>query len=372
MPERKPISRLSRRPKAPSRFKPAPVTPPSPSACARPSPASIEIPNWRMVSPRSTHSGAAAALAAKPKVRTPVARAIRRAIVRTKGRTPFFCVVTSRILPPSDADGSAKRGERERKAGRGRTSLSSCYEIRRPMDLGLRLAGKTPASSAVLSEADALDRPLTWDAELTISEVTTAARVIGAFQRGQGMPTKTPLMRRISGGAPVCVGPGTIHVALALRSPSVLFPIDARKLINRYVRPLLRALTKSGASAAYFGRDWISVEHRPAAIVGFAHDGGTGRAVFEAFVALRTPFLGARSAFLGKEPGTLESLLGRAFDAAVVAKAIADAYLALAGGVARELVPHPVVDTTRVDEALRAEPPWAARVEEVIGPVCAG
>jgi hypothetical protein len=25
-----------------------------------------------------------------------------------------------------------------------------------------------------------------------------------------------------------------------------------------------------------------------------------------------------------------------------------------------------------VDEALRAEPPWAARVEEVIGPVCAG
>ena len=240
------------------------------------------------------------------------------------------------------------------------------------MDLGLRLAGKTPAISAVLSEADALDRPLTWDAELTISEVTTLAWVIGAFQRGQGMPTETPLMRRISGGAPVCVGPGTIHVALALRSPSVLFPVDARRLINRYVRPLLRALTKSGASAAYFGRDWISVEHRPAAIVGFAHDGGTGRAVFEAFVALRTPFSEARPAFLGKEPGTLESLVGRAFDAAVVAKAIADAYLALAGGVARELVPHPVVDTARVDEALRAEPPWEARVEEVIGPVSAG
>jgi hypothetical protein len=240
------------------------------------------------------------------------------------------------------------------------------------MDLGLRLAGKTAAISAVLSEADALDRTLTWDAELTISEITTPAWVIGAFQRGQGMPTDAPLIRRISGGAPVCVGPGTIHVALALRSPSVLFPVDARKLVNRYVRPLLRALTKSGASAAYFGRDWISVEHRPAAIVGFAHDGGTGRAVFEAFVALRTPFSAARPAFLGKEPGTLESLVGHTFDAAVVAKAIADAYLALAGGVARDLAPHSFLERTGVDEALRGEPPWSASVEEVIGPVSAG
>jgi hypothetical protein len=186
------------------------------------------------------------------------------------------------------------------------------------------------------------------------------------------MPTEAPLVRRVSGGAPVRVGPGTIHVALALRSPSVLFAVDAKKLLNRYVRPLLRALTKSGATASYYGRDWISVGHRPAGIVGFAHDSGTGRAVFEAFVALRTPFSEPRPAFLGREPGTLESIAGRPFDAAAVARAIAHAYLALAGGAAHDLAPRPVPKGVGVHEALRAEPPWAARVDEVIGPVCAG
>jgi hypothetical protein len=240
------------------------------------------------------------------------------------------------------------------------------------MDLGLRLEGETSAASAVLHQADALDRPLLWDAELTLAEMATPAWAIGTLARGHGMPEDAPLVRRVSGGAPVRLGPKTIHLALALRSPSVLFRVDAKKLINRYVRPLLRALTKSGAPAAYFGRDWISVGHRPAGIVGFAHDAGTGRAVFEAFVALSTPFSGPRPAFLGKEPGTLESILGRTFEASAIMRSIADAYLSEAGGAAHDLSPASSIEGAGVDEALRAEPPWAARVEEAIGPVCAG
>jgi hypothetical protein len=211
------------------------------------------------------------------------------------------------------------------------------------MDLGVRLFGASDAVTSVFREADALDRELACDAELGVSEITTSANVVGAFQRGNGAPEGAALVRRVSGGALVRVGPGTLHVVLALRTPSALVSCDARKLNNRYVRPLLRALTKGGAPAHYFGRDWVSVGHRPAGAVGFAHDARTGRAVVEAFVAVRAMFSDPRPSFLGKEPGTLEGIAGRPFDLHVLAKLIVDAYLALAGGAARELAPRDVV-----------------------------
>jgi hypothetical protein len=250
--------------------------------------------------------------------------------------------------------------------------LPACY-VSVDMDLGLRLSGSSDACASVLAGADALDRPLEQDAELTVTEMSSEAFVLGALQRGHGAPEGAPLVRRASGGALVRVGPGTIHVVLALASTSAIFPCDAARLDNRYVRPLLRALTKGGATAAYFGRDWVSVKHRPAAAVGFAHDARTGRAVFEAFVAVVTPFAVPRPSFLGKTPGTLETICVRAFDPAVLARAIADAYVAAAGGTAVELPArsaHPA--SSEADAALRAEPPWTACVEEVIGPVCAG
>jgi hypothetical protein len=241
------------------------------------------------------------------------------------------------------------------------------------MDLGVRLWGQTDARSALLSQTDALDRPLQWDAELAVSEIATPAWVIGGLQRGHGMPEDVPLLRRISGGASVSVGPGTIHVALALRSPSALLAADAKNLINRYVRPLLRALGRCGAPAAYFGRDWISVGHRPAGIVGFAHDGLSGRALFEAFVAVSTPFSKRRPSFRGREPGTLEGIVGRALAPARVARAIADSYGELAGVAPEDLAPRPIPEGAWIEEvALRGEPPWAASVEESIGSVSAG
>jgi hypothetical protein len=178
--------------------------------------------------------------------------------------------------------------------------------------------------------------------------------------------------RRGSGGPTVAVGPGTLYVSLALAHPSALTACDARRLVNRYVRPLLRALTKSGAQAHYFGRDWMSVMHRPAAWIGFAHDAGSGRALVEAFIAVSTPFAFGtrpRASFLGKEPGTLEGIMGRTFDLDAVASAVVDAY---AGAYSRDVVEVLRGEAPSDDDDPRADPSWTATLEEAIGEIGAG
>jgi hypothetical protein len=237
--------------------------------------------------------------------------------------------------------------------------------------LGVRLRGPTDARAAITNEADGLDRELAFDAELSVTEIATEAQVFGAFQRRAGATAGAILARRVSGGGLVQVSAGTLHVALVLASSSSLVACTPRTILNRYVRPLLRALTKGGAPASYFGRDWISVGHRPAASVGFAHDVGTGRTVFEAFVALRRPFSEPRASFLGKPPGSLESICGRAFDAGHLARAIVDAYLAAGDRDPHELSSHTAA-ASLLDDDVAAEPPWVACIEEAIGPVCAG
>ena len=96
-------------------------------------------------------------------------------------------------------------------------------------------------------------------------------------------------------------------------------------------RAAAAARTDAGraALAHFFGRDWVSVEHRPAAWVGFAHDATTRRTLFEAFVAVRTPFTSpTRPASLGKAPGTLEETLGVPIEAGRIVDAIVNAYVA--------------------------------------------
>ncbi len=223
------------------------------------------------------------------------------------------------------------------------------------------LGALAPRDIAARSRAE-LDRPLTYDAELTIARVSSEAVLLGAFQRGHDVSVESALYRRGSGGAAVRVGPGTLWVSLALKQPGY----EPGKILNRHVRPLLRALTKVGATAHYFGRDWISVAHRPAALAGFSHDSATGRTAFEAFVAVATPFaLGPRASFLGKVPATLEELVGKSIDMDRVAKAIRDAY---APDGVEIVLPEARVE----EEELRADPPWGATIEEAIGEIGAG
>ena len=196
--------------------------------------------------------------------------------------------------------------------------------------------------------------------------------MVGAFQRCVAHDDVRPCVRRISGGAPVEVGPGTLHVVLALEHPAAVVPCDAARLINRHVRPLLSALTKLGQKANYFGRDWISVTKRPVAAVGFAHDARSGRSAFEAFVAASTPFVtGARRqriSFQGKEPITLEEALGRAIDLDALAERVVHAYTEAYGCTRVDLAPWGAGCAPGTEH----DPPWAATVAEVIGEIGAG
>ncbi len=230
--------------------------------------------------------------------------------------------------------------------------------------LGVVLAGARDARALAASSRAALDRPLRCAAELSVAVASGEAVLPGAFQRVAGP-------RRGSGGPEVRVGPGTVHVVLALAHPASLVESDEKHIVNRYVRPLLRALTKTGGTGApahFFGRDWISVAHRPVAWVGFAHDTTTRRTVFEAFIAVRLPFaVTERASFLGKAPATLEALAGTTVDEARLVQAIADAY---AGDIpVVSLDPDPDPDP---DPDLDLDPPWAAVVDEAIGPLGAG
>jgi hypothetical protein len=242
--------------------------------------------------------------------------------------------------------------------------LAGCTMSSSPVRLGVVLAGPKDARALAATSRSALDRPLRGDAELSLASCTDDAVLVGAFQRAAGV-------RRGSGGPEVRVGPGTLHVALALTHPGTLVPCDEKHIVNRYVRPLLRALTRAGgarAAAHYFGRDWISMAHRPVAWVGFAHDATTRRTLFEAFVAVRTPFaLTERASFLGKPQGTLEALAGRPVDDGRLTRAVADAY---ATGVSAVSLDEDDAPSSSGETA--PEPPWAAVVEEAIGPLGAG
>jgi hypothetical protein len=237
----------------------------------------------------------------------------------------------------------------------------------RPSPLGVVRAGERSALELAAASRAALDRPLRRSAELTVAVVTDEALVLGAFQRAAGF-RGTTLARRGSGGPEVRLGPGTLYVALALAHPSALVACDEKRIVNRHVRPLLRALTRAGSLAHYFGRDWISVAHRPVGWVGFGHDAATRRTLFEAFVAVRAPCAWThRASFLGRAPATLEALAGRPVDTSALAGAVIDAY-------GRDAAPDelPWADEPAGETDLTADPPWAATVEEAIGTLGAG
>lgn len=209
------------------------------------------------------------------------------------------------------------------------------------MRIGIIRAGQLAASELAAHSRASLDRPLRAPAELMVAIASDEALVLGAFQRGAGRPDTAPLVRRGSGGPEVAVAPGALHVLLALESPAALVPCDERRIVNRAVRPLLRALTRVGHLAHYFGRDRVVVAHAPVGWVGFAHDAASRRTAFEALVDVREPRL---------------------------ADAIVEAY-------ARDREPvnldAPSPGAVEADDP-RADPPWTATRDEAIGEIGAG
>jgi len=213
----------------------------------------------------------------------------------------------------------------------------------------------------------ALDRPLSHPAELLVAVPSDEALVLGAQQRACEAPSELQLVRRGSGGGEARVGPGSLWLQLALAESSSLVPCPPERLVNRYVRPLLRAITKAGVLAHYFERDWVSGAKRPVAAIAFAHDAESGRAFVEAIVAVTTPYaVRARAATMGKTPATLAAL-GSKLDARALALAVTASYQEAYGAADGDLStgvddPAPVLD----------EPPWTATTQEAIGLVGAG
>jgi hypothetical protein len=203
------------------------------------------------------------------------------------------------------------------------------------------------------------------DAELVVAVPVDEAVAIGAFQRSTDAGSSgLPVFRRASGGAALRLGPGTVFVQLALARVDALVPCAPDQILNRYVRPLLAAITKlTGRPARYFGRDWISIGWSPVAAVGFGHDTETGAAVFEAVVSATSAVFvdRARASFRGKEPAILEA------DPRRVADAIADAYGAI-GDPTLELSFDPRDAIAPLDPDER----WQAVRDEAIGFVAAG
>lgn len=245
----------------------------------------------------------------------------------------------------------------------------------------LRLEG-SPAARVAAASRGALDRRLEHDAELLLATLEDDAVVLGALQRaselGEADDPSRALLRRGSCGAEVTVGPGSLWVQLALIRSDALVRCEPSRLLNRHVRPLLRALTKVGALAHYFDRDWISAGRRPVAMIAFGHDVASGRALVEAVIAVRTPFaLRMRPSYLGKAPATLADV-GAAVELPRLCDAIIEAYAAAYG---RTIVDGPALAPSRARSGAaggdarrdpRAEPAWASTRSEAIGLVGAG
>lgn len=239
--------------------------------------------------------------------------------------------------------------------------------VKRALDV--RIGERRAARSVAAWSAAALDRPLAADAELGIAVVGDAATVLGAFQRTSEIAAAgaLPVLRRGSGGAAFDVTPGAVWMVLALREPSSLVPCDAPRLMNRYVRPLLRALTRVGALSHYFGRDWVSSAKQPVAHVAFAYDAGSGRSTFEALLGTDAPFSAApRTSFDGKAPVALRALAPRV-EVPRLVETLASAY--------EELARSEGVGVTRGELAAVADAPlvapstWEATREEALGVV---
>lgn len=211
-------------------------------------------------------------------------------------------------------------------------------------------------NAATFAQASSCFEPEDGDAELLIGSPADNAIVSGAFERRE-----RGRVRRGSGGAALTVGPGTIWMTLRLARADILVPCDGPRLMNRYVRPLLKALGRCGAQAAYFDRDWFAVDHRPAGMVAFGHEARSGACTFEAFVAVTTAFAFVqRASYRGKQPGALDTLAG-VTDVPRIVDAIIAAY-----GEGHDVREAPLGETTTVAGS-GEDPPWLATVEEAIG-----
>ncbi|EYF04412.1 lipoyl protein ligase domain-containing protein [Chondromyces apiculatus] len=150
------------------------------------------------------------------------------------------------------------------------------------------------------------------------SVVEGPAILLGAAQRagrvvdlGRCAAAGIPVMRRATTGTAVYLGQRGVMWALALPHVAALAPdATARTLLNRNVRGFLKGFGRAGAIGRYFGREWISVKHRPAAVLA-VETAPDGAAVLEVWAGYEVP-AALPEAVLAPEEQAVDRWLGKA------------------------------------------------------------
>lgn len=132
-------------------------------------------------------------------------------------------------------------------------------------------------ADALARNAAMLDATGDGVARMSAAVVDERAVVLGARQvagrvvdldacAGDGVA----VLRRSTTGASAYVGGSAIVWALALpRVNALVADATLVTLLNRNLRLWLKGLLGAGAQAAYFGREWIAVQHRAAIALGY-------------------------------------------------------------------------------------------------------
>ncbi|WP_437510772.1 lipoyl protein ligase domain-containing protein [Sorangium sp. So ce1099] len=176
---------------------------------------------------------------------------------------------------------------------------------------------------------------------LAASLVDGPAVVLGAAQRAGRVVDLSacaargaPVFRRSTTGTAAFLGGRGVVWTLALPHVAALAPdATARTLLNRNVRGFLRGFTRAGAPAHYFGREWISLQRRPAALLGVdaAEDGAVLIEVLAGHDAplaipaeLAAPEERAVDRWLGKAPAALSEVLPARSSPEALARAVVE------------------------------------------------
>jgi hypothetical protein len=181
-------------------------------------------------------------------------------------------------------------------------------------------------------EALALGRALVSRAErektpqISASLTHAPAVVLGAAQRaGRVVDLEScrhagvTVLRRTTTGVAAWLGGRAFVFTIALPHIASLFPdATARTLLNRNVRPLLKGFSRAGVAAHYFGRDFLTLRQRPAALLGF-DVAPSGAVLLEVFAGYDEPMAvpdalvshdeRALDRWTGKRPASLAEIL---------------------------------------------------------------
>jgi hypothetical protein len=187
-----------------------------------------------------------------------------------------------------------------------------------------------------------------------------ALQVAGRVLHGVDPATVT---RRATSGAAVHVDGGVL-LSLALPSLDAIHrDATPRTVLNRNVRPLLAGLRHAGIAATYLGRDFISVERRPAALLGL--DGTrSGAILVEALMTARGSLALPRARVTDLEAGTqrlrgLEPLSLELLRARDLEKLAGDVLEGIADRLGAEREPREV-DAPALDAVLGPTSPLAS------------